>query len=92
MEDGRTGSVLGPTGDREREGARPSRTERGSQGRGFAQDCPDFALEVPDPEKTQSQANWDSWSPYLGLALKAPPCLSRDLKYLRRPQKYFHSF
>ena len=63
----------GPTGDRGREGARPSRTERGSQGLGFAQDSPDFALEVPHPEKTQSQANWDSWSPYLGLELKTPP-------------------
>lgn len=72
-EDRRTSSVLGPTGDREREGGRPSRTERGSQGLGFAQDCPDFTLKVLHPEKTQSQANWDSWSPYLGLELKAPP-------------------
>lgn len=48
-------------------------TERGSQGLGFAQDCPDFALKVLHPENTQSQANWDSWSPYLGLELKAPP-------------------
>lgn len=47
VEDGRTGSVLGPTGDREREGARPSRTERGSQGLGFAQDCPDFCTGSP---------------------------------------------
>lgn len=81
----------GPHRRQRKRGARPSRTERGSQGLRFAQDCPDFCTGNPQilrklsPKQTWT-AGHPTWDSHEGTLLIQGP------EIFGRPQKYFHSF